>query len=45
MPLLPGKRYLDWRLEDPAGALIETVRAIRDEIDRRVEQLVTELLS
>ena len=32
-PIYPGKRYLDWELEDPAGKDLETVRAIRDEID------------
>jgi arsenate reductase (thioredoxin) len=38
-PVLPGKRYLDWELPDPAGALIEEVRAVRDEIERRVGEL------
>ena len=33
-PVLPGKRYLDWELEDPAGKPIDQVRPIRDEIDR-----------
>ena len=42
-PTLPGKRYLDWQLDDPAGQDIEHVRPIRDEIRRRVEQLLTEL--
>lgn len=42
-PFYPGTRYLDWQLEDPAGQGIETVRAIRDEIDRRVRELVAEL--
>jgi protein-tyrosine-phosphatase len=42
-PYIPGKRYLDWDLEDPKGRPIEDVRAIRDEIARRVEQLVAEL--
>ena len=42
-PVFPGKRYLDWTLDDPAGQDIETVRPIRDEIRRRVEQLITEL--
>jgi protein-tyrosine-phosphatase len=44
-PYYPGKRYLDWTLDDPAGASIETVRAIRDDIDRRVEDLASELLA
>ena len=43
-PFYPGKRYLDWDLDDPAGKGVEAVRLIRDEIDRRVEVLVTELL-
>src|SRR4029450_6701071 len=43
-PHFPGKRYLDWHLDDPAGQNIEHVRPIRDEIRRRVEQLLTELL-
>ena len=42
-PFYPGKRYEDWELADPAGLGIEAVRPIRDEIRRRVEQLVTEL--
>ncbi|MCU1395283.1 MAG: phosphotyrosine protein phosphatase [Ilumatobacteraceae bacterium] len=44
-PFYPGKRYLDWKLDDPAGQGIDVVRPIRDEIDRRVRALVTELLS
>ena len=43
-PLYPGKRYLDWDLEDPAGKPLATVRRIRDEIDGRVQALLTELL-
>lgn len=43
-PVFPGKRYLDWELEDPAGQGLESVRPIRDEIDRRVRGLVAELL-
>jgi arsenate reductase len=43
-PVFPGKRYLDWDLDDPAGRPVEEVRAIRDQIDRRVQALVTELL-
>ena len=42
-PVIPGKRYVDWELDDPAGQGIEVVRPIRDEIRRRVEWLVTEL--
>ncbi len=42
-PVLPGRRYLDWDLPDPAGRAIEDVRAIRDDIDRRVASLVAEL--
>jgi arsenate reductase len=38
-PVIPGKRYVDWELEDPAGQAEETVRAIREEIERRVEGL------
>jgi protein-tyrosine-phosphatase len=42
-PYIPGKRYLDWDLEDPKGRPIEEVRATRDEIAGRVEALVAEL--
>lgn len=42
-PVYPGKRYLDWDLEDPAGKSVEAVRSIIDEIDRRVHLLLTEL--
>ncbi|MDA8438506.1 MAG: arsenate reductase ArsC [Propionibacterium sp.] len=42
-PYYPGKRYLDWTLEDPAGRGVEAVRPIRDEIKRRVEALLEEL--
>ena len=38
-PVIPGKRYVDWELEDPAGQDLETVRRIRDEIERRVDEL------
>lgn len=44
-PFYPGKRYEDWVLDDPAGQGIESVRVIRDEIKKRVEQLLSELLS
>jgi len=43
-PVYPGKRYLDWDLDDPAGLGIDAVRPIRDEIDRRVRALLAELL-
>ena len=43
-PLFPGKRYLDWELEDPAGKPLATVRRIRDEIDARVQALLAELV-
>src|SRR4051794_22860686 len=43
-PFYPGKRYLDWELEDPAGKGVESVRPIRDEIRKRVEGLLAELL-
>ncbi|SDG65375.1 Protein-tyrosine-phosphatase [Lentzea fradiae] len=43
-PVFPGKRYLDWQLEDPAGQGLDAVRPIRDDIDRRVRGLVAELL-
>ena len=42
-PIFPGKRYEDWKLDDPAGKGVEAVRPIRDEIRARVEQLVDEL--
>ena len=42
-PLYPGKRYLDWELEDPAGKSLAIVRRIRDEIDQNVQQLLAEL--
>jgi arsenate reductase (thioredoxin) len=38
-PVFPGKRYLDWNLPDPAGRPLEEVRALRDDISRRVEEL------
>jgi arsenate reductase (thioredoxin) len=41
-PVLPGKRYVDWELDDPAGKPLDDVRAIRDEIARRVEGLAAE---
>jgi protein-tyrosine-phosphatase len=42
-PYIPGKRYIDWDLEDPEGRPVAEVRATRDDIARRVEQLVKEL--
>ncbi|WP_042370305.1 arsenate reductase ArsC [Streptacidiphilus neutrinimicus] len=42
-PIFPGKRYLDWKLEDPAGQGVDAVRPIRDEIERRIRGLLTEL--
>jgi protein-tyrosine-phosphatase len=42
-PVFPGKRYLDWTLEDPAGQGVEAVRPIRDEIKKLVEGLITEI--
>jgi protein-tyrosine-phosphatase len=44
-PIYPGKRYLDWELEDPDGQPVEVVRRIRDDIDSRVQQLLGELVS
>lgn len=44
-PIYPGKRYLDWEVEDPAGKPLEEVRRIRDDIDARVELLLAELLA
>ena len=43
-PIYPGKRYEDWELEDPAGKTLEEVRPIRDELDRRVQALLGDLL-
>jgi len=42
-PYIPGKRYIDWELEDPKGQSADLVRETRDEIARRVEALVAEL--
>ena len=42
-PVIPGKRYLDWELEDPAGKGVEAVRPIRDDIGERVRGLMQEL--
>jgi protein-tyrosine-phosphatase len=43
-PVYPGKRYVDWELDDPAGKSVEEVRPIRDEVQRRVVALLEELL-
>ncbi|GAA2581629.1 arsenate reductase ArsC [Microbacterium sp. NE2HP2] len=43
-PFFPGKRYEDWKLDDPAGQGIDAVRPIRDDIRTRIEQLVSELV-
>jgi arsenate reductase (thioredoxin) len=43
-PVFPGKRYLDWELRDPSGEPIDVVREIRDEIDRRIRDLLDELI-
>jgi protein-tyrosine-phosphatase len=43
-PFFPGKQYLDWELDDPAGQDLEHVRPIRDEIERRVRGLLDQLL-
>jgi arsenate reductase (thioredoxin) len=42
-PVIPGKRYVDWELPDPAGQGTDAVRATRDEIARRVDELVAQL--
>jgi arsenate reductase (thioredoxin) len=42
-PYIPGRRYLDWDLDDPKGRPLGEVRATRDDIDRRVRELVEEL--
>jgi protein-tyrosine-phosphatase len=42
-PFFPGKRYIDWELEDPAGKPVDAVRPIVDDIDRRVQALLADL--
>jgi arsenate reductase len=42
-PYIPGKRYLDWELEDPKGQSVEAVRATRDEAARRIDTLLADL--
>ncbi len=44
-PIFPGKRYLNWELDDPAGLDVADVRPIRDEIERRVRTLLDETLT
>ena len=44
-PYVPGKRYVDWPVDDPAGQDVDTVRRIVGDIDGRVQKLVAELLS
>ncbi len=43
-PVFPGKRYEDWKLEDPAGKGVESVRPIRDDIKGRIEKLLADLV-
>ncbi len=43
-PVIPGKRYVDWELDDPSGKSVEEVRPIRDEIENRVRRLLGEML-
>jgi arsenate reductase (thioredoxin) len=42
-PYIPGKRYIDWDLQDPAGLTINQVRRLRDDIARRVDELISDL--
>jgi arsenate reductase len=44
-PVFPGKTHLDWQLDDPAGKGVESIRPIRDDIARRVQALLDQLLS
>jgi arsenate reductase len=44
-PIYPGKRYEDWQVEDPSGRSLEEVRGIRDDLERRVSELVSDLAS
>ena len=44
-PVFPGKRYVDWELDDPSGKTVEEVRPIRDDIEQRVRSLLAELVS
>jgi arsenate reductase (thioredoxin) len=43
-PVYPGKRYIDWELDDPAGKPVDEVRPLVEEIDRRVRELLAELI-
>ena len=43
-PVIPGRCYLDWMLDDPSGKTLEDVRVIRDDIENRVESLLAELV-
>ncbi|EAL90937.1 arsenate reductase ArsC [Aspergillus fumigatus Af293] len=43
-PFFPGKRYLNWELDDPAGQSLDAIRPIRDEIRHRIENLINEIL-
>ena len=42
-PIYPGKKYVDWELDDPSGKTVDEVRPIRDELERRVQALMAEL--
>jgi hypothetical protein len=42
-PFLPGKKYVDWSLKDPAGQGVDAVRPIRDEIKKLVEDLISQI--
>jgi arsenate reductase len=42
-PYIPGKRYIDWNLPDPSGRSLDEVRAIRDDIARRIDSLIADL--
>jgi protein-tyrosine-phosphatase len=42
-PVFPGTRYIDWEVEDPSGKTLDEVRPIRDDLERRVRGLMTEL--
>ena len=44
-PVFPGRRYEEWVLDDPAGKSLEDIRPVRDEIERRVRVLLTEMLA
>jgi arsenate reductase len=44
-PIYPGKHYEDWQVEDPSGRSLEEVRGIRDDVERRVSELMADLAS